>query len=250
MKKIVLLASLLCFAASLFAQDIIVTKDNERIEAKIVKTYDAVIKYALFSDPDGETFLMAKSKIVTILYEDGLVETYENAGTNNAQSNNVTANNKTAEAATEKVFKNVIRVNPLATAIAAFGGIFQVDLFYSRYLLPKLAIPVEVTFSSATGLKEFVFMTGIEAVPATHRQKSGLFLNGLVGIDVVRIDANKIGISNIGIVNGVGFVANPNIGYQLVTKNGFAFNAEIGGVYYSLINSVNLRFLIAFGFAF
>ena len=235
MKKIVLFTLFLCFAASLFAQDIIVTKDNERIEAKIVKTYDAVVKYALFSDPDGETFLMAKSKIVTILYEDGVVETYENAGTNNAKSNNVTANNKTTEAATEKIFKNVVKVKPFATVVAALLGMFDLNLQYTRYVTPKVGIPIEIEFAAVNGIFGFGAMTGIEAVPATHRQKSGLLMNALVGMMAL---------------DGVAFLANANIGYQLVTKKGFVFATTVGPRYNTLENKVSLRISIDFGFAF
>jgi hypothetical protein len=234
MKKLILLSSLLCFTICLFAQDIIVTKDNERIEAKVLKTYDAVIKYALFSDPNGETFLMAKSKIVTILYEDGVVETFENAGANTAQQNAI-ANNKTVAADNEKIFKNVIKLKPLSTIISAFSGILDINLQYTRYLTPKVGIPLELDFATAYGMTGFNAMTGVEAVPATHRQKSGLLINVLAGILVV---------------DDVGLAVNINIGYQLVTKKGFVFATTIGPRYNTIENKISPRISIDFGFAF
>jgi len=232
MKKIFLLSLFLCFSAYLFAQDIIVTIENDSIEAKVLKTYDAVVKYVLFDDQQGTSFFIAKAKINSILYENGVVENFESATVNSAQSNT----KPDVSASTEKVFNNVIRLKPLATVIAAFQGIFEIDIQYARYLTPKFAIPVEVDFFGATGLgMGFALMTGIEAVPATHRQKSGLFLSALAGVIVYE---------------GAGFVANPNIGYQLVTKKGFVFNTALGAMYSGLTNRVTLRISLDFGFAF
>jgi hypothetical protein len=232
MKKLSLLSLFLCFSAYLFAQDIIVTKDNERIEAKVLKLYDAVIKYALFSDPDGETFLMAKSRITTILYEDGVVETFDN--TNSAESNTNTKTNVTTNS--KKIFRDVIKFKPFATIYALFFGLIEVDLQNTFYLTPKVGIPLEVDIFGAPGMGAgFAIMTGIEAVPATHSQKSGLLLNALAGVIVY---------------DGAGLIANANIGYQLVTNSGFVFATAIGPMYSGLTNKVTLRFSLDFGFAF
>jgi hypothetical protein len=47
-----------------------------------------------------------------------------------------------------------------------------------------------------------------------------------------------------------GFVANANIGYQLVTKKGFVFATAIGPMYSGLTNKVTARFSLDFGVAF
>jgi len=43
MKKLTLLSLFLCFSSCLFSQDIIITKENDTIKAKILTEYDAVI---------------------------------------------------------------------------------------------------------------------------------------------------------------------------------------------------------------
>jgi len=236
MKKIIFLSLLLCFSASLFSQDVIVTIENDTIEAKILKVYESAVKYAFFDDQEGTSYFISKTKIKTITYENGMVESFEGAPANAAQSNVVANNKANGTANPEKVFKNVVRLKPLATIIAAAQGFFEIDVQYARYLTPKFGIPVEVDFFGAYGLgMGFSFMTGIEAVPATHRQKSGLFLNALAGVIVYE---------------EAGFIANPNIGYQLVTKKGFVFNTAIGAMYNGLTNSVTARFSLDFGFAF
>jgi len=104
MKKLILLFLFLCFSSYLFSQDIIITEKNERIEAKIITVYEAVVKYALFNDPDGPTKLILKSKIKSITYANGEVENLGNVEYN-------LANNKTnATASNEKIFKHVIKI--------------------------------------------------------------------------------------------------------------------------------------------
>ncbi|MCL1851347.1 MAG: hypothetical protein FWF70_08120 [Bacteroidetes bacterium] len=236
MKKTFLLLSFLCFSASVFAQDVIITKENERIVAKVLKVYDAVVKYALFSDPDGETFLISKTKINTILYEDGVVETYDNTSANNVESKTVSDKTPMPINSSEKIFHNVIKLKPFATIVGLIIGLVEFDIQYTRYLTNKVGIPVEVDLFGAPGYgMSFALMTGIEAVPATHRQKSGLLLNALVGAIVY----DKAGV-----------LVNANIGYQLVTKKGFVFATTIGPMYSGLTNKVTVRFSLDFGVAF
>jgi hypothetical protein len=123
-----------------------------RIEAKILKSYDAVIKYAPFSDPEGEPLFISKDKILTILYEDGVVETFNTDNTKNADNvnnidnakSNVTNNKTTPVPSTEKTFYNVVKFKPFATIYALIYGSIEVDIQYTRYLTPKVGIPVEV----------------------------------------------------------------------------------------------------------
>jgi hypothetical protein len=101
MKKSTLLFFFLCFSASLLAQDIIITKDNVRIEAKVLMEYEAVIKYSLFNTLTDSTYLIPKAKINTITYENGKVVSYEDI---DFRAPNVTNNNKTTKK-TEKNFR-------------------------------------------------------------------------------------------------------------------------------------------------
>jgi len=224
MKQFIFFSLLLSFSTYLFAQDIIVTKTGERIEAKVLVEYDAVIKYALFSDPDGPTQLIIKEKIATLTYENGEVATFEDVKIKAAEP-------------PEVIRKNILRFKPLATILAAaVFGYFELGIHYATYLGPKVAIPIEFDFFALANVGTgFTLMTGIEAVPLTHRQKSGLYLNGLIGVWVFQ---------------GVAIVVNPNIGYQLVTKKGFVFNANLGPRYHGLTKKVDLRYAIDIGFAF
>jgi len=236
MKKLVLLFLFLSFSACLFAQDIIITQEDKVIEAKILKVYEAVIKYTLYNNQDETAYFLSKTKIKSITFENGDVEYFDEPKTNTAQPYSTVNTNAGNVKPQEKVFTNIVRLKPLATIIAAALGMIEVDIQYAHYFNPKVAIPVEVDVFGAPGLGAgFIFMTGIEAVPATHRQKSGLFLNALAGVAVYE---------------GVGFIVNPNIGYQLVTKKGFVLNSTLGVVYNGLTKEIAPRFSIDVGFAF
>ena len=229
MKKALFLSIFLCFSICSFSQDIIITKDNERIEAKVLEINETDVMYELFFNPDGVTYLVSKSNIKTIVYQNGTVENFGN-------ENTVVIIELPEKQETEKIFKNVIRFNPLATILGALSlGVFEFDMQYAHYFTRKVALPVEAEIFVGSGMG-FSLLTGIEAVPATHRQKSGLFLQGLVGVVMVEGDW--------------GFAVNPNIGYQLMTRKGFVFNVVMGPTYNTISEKIGLRFLLGLGFAF
>lgn len=56
--------------------DIIVKKDNTKIESIITEIDDTNIKYKRFGNPGGPQFTIKKEEVVTILYANGEVETF------------------------------------------------------------------------------------------------------------------------------------------------------------------------------
>lgn len=72
----------LSFGAIASAQDIIITKDAEKIEAKIISVNRSTIDYKESNNSNGEVKTMLKSRIASISYENGDVEVYNtpNAG--------------------------------------------------------------------------------------------------------------------------------------------------------------------------
>jgi hypothetical protein len=61
-----ILASFFCFA-----QDIITNKSNEEVQAKILEISSNEIRYKKFDNLNGPTFIVAKSEILEIRYENG-----------------------------------------------------------------------------------------------------------------------------------------------------------------------------------
>lgn len=77
MKRIFALIIVALMSIVAFAQDVIVTKDKEQIKAKILEVYSNEIKYKKYSYLDGPTFSLDVDKILTIAYENGDVEVYD-----------------------------------------------------------------------------------------------------------------------------------------------------------------------------
>lgn len=75
---------LLSFVMS--AQDIIITKDAKKIDAKIVEISKAELKYKDFDNPEGPTFILETTELHTVILENGKVLTY-NQPAQNEQNN-------------------------------------------------------------------------------------------------------------------------------------------------------------------
>ena len=67
---------------SLYAQDIIVTKDAKKIEAKILEVSKSEIKYKEKDNLEGPTFVLETNEINSIIYSNGKVVLYDNQPTN------------------------------------------------------------------------------------------------------------------------------------------------------------------------
>lgn len=78
MKKLLhsLLMTLVC-AVCVQAQDVITKRNGEDIQAKILEVNQTEIKYKRFDNPEGPTFVIPKSEILIIRYENGTNEVME-----------------------------------------------------------------------------------------------------------------------------------------------------------------------------
>ena len=97
MKKITLIVAALFVAVSALAQDVIVTKDSRRINAKVTEVNVDNIRYKQFDNQDGSVYTLPKSDIVTILYQNGQVENY-GAGSSPASTSAVAVSSATINA--------------------------------------------------------------------------------------------------------------------------------------------------------
>jgi len=62
-----------------YSQDLIITKDAQRIEAKITEVSDDAVRYKKFSNPDGPAFVIKAEKISSIVYQNGEVQVFQTA---------------------------------------------------------------------------------------------------------------------------------------------------------------------------
>lgn len=75
MKKLIF-TLLVLWSVSVFADDIIVLRTSEKINAKIIEVSDDEVKYKKANALDGPTFVTKTSQINTIIYESGDVQLY------------------------------------------------------------------------------------------------------------------------------------------------------------------------------
>jgi hypothetical protein len=76
MKKVLLVLISVLITFSVFAQDIIVTREGKKIESKVLEINEYDIKYKNLENLDGPIYTMKKSEIATILYANGQVDVF------------------------------------------------------------------------------------------------------------------------------------------------------------------------------
>ena len=74
--QLVAFCSLIFFSANAIAQDVILKRNDTKIEAKIIEVHDDEIHYKKFSNLEGPTYVIETSKIKSITYQNGDVEEY------------------------------------------------------------------------------------------------------------------------------------------------------------------------------
>lgn len=82
-------------ALSAQAQDIIITKKSDRIEAKIVEVTENEVKFKSASNPEGGTITLPTSKIASITYANGNFRSYDQVQDRSAESTTKTSPQKT-----------------------------------------------------------------------------------------------------------------------------------------------------------
>jgi hypothetical protein len=82
-RGVLLVMFFIAISSACFAQDIIVTKDSKKIEAKVTEVGTEIIKYKLFDHQDGPNYTVPTNTIASIIYQNGTVETFtsKNAST-------------------------------------------------------------------------------------------------------------------------------------------------------------------------
>lgn len=78
-KALFVFFAIIAMSISMSAQDIIVKKDSQRVDAKILEVSDTEIKYKQWAYQDGPTFVIKVHEISSIIYASGQVVAYNNA---------------------------------------------------------------------------------------------------------------------------------------------------------------------------
>ncbi len=81
MKQLILTISFFVLIALCHAQDIIVTSDAQKIEAKILEVSESNVKYKEIDNLEGPTFVLSTQKIISIIYANGKVSLFHESST-------------------------------------------------------------------------------------------------------------------------------------------------------------------------
>ena len=76
MKKITVLVFMSLMAMVSLAQDIIITTEKEKIDAKVVEVSSSTVRYKKTSSLDGATYVLETDKVVCVAYENGDVDLF------------------------------------------------------------------------------------------------------------------------------------------------------------------------------
>ena len=77
MKRIFMLSTLFIVAVTLMAQDVIVTTNEQRIDAKVLVISTQEIRYVQSDMPDGPVFVLPVNEVVSIYFESGHVKVFQ-----------------------------------------------------------------------------------------------------------------------------------------------------------------------------
>ncbi len=104
MKKIVLFVLTVLIFNVLSAQDLIIKKNGDEINAKIQELGAREIKYKKMDNPDGPLFSILKSEVFMIKYANGTKDVFDAAGNSNSNIDN-NVSNQPAEQATVIIYR-------------------------------------------------------------------------------------------------------------------------------------------------
>ena len=88
LRKLTASLFLLCMAATATAQDVIVMKDQTTVMSKVLEINSTEIKYKKWNNLDGPIYSILRSEVVSINYENGEVERFNEATSNQSIQNN------------------------------------------------------------------------------------------------------------------------------------------------------------------
>lgn len=117
MKKIItLIFFCLGLVQSIWAQDVIVTRQSERIDAKILEVSETEIRYKKQNNLDGPTFVLSTDKVASILYSNGEVQSFTAVSHKEEPQRSTTT-------AFSKLYNGIeVSVNPLMAIYLGQGG--------------------------------------------------------------------------------------------------------------------------------
>ena len=234
----------------LSAQDIIVTRDSKKIEAKVTEVNRDDVKYKVFTNQEGPTYTLPKSDIASIVYQNGQVDTFETpASAPSTPAQTAAAAPRSAGVAPtpeirgphRKNFYAGVYVNPLSIAVLN-GASLGAELTFARKFIvePYLRFPTTSLYFVLEEDAESGLGFGMSAKFFTGGRYGGFYVGP-------NVECNLLDFEDVFLFLGV------NLGYKFQFSSGFYMRAgaSLGTqieIDYETLPWGNLEF--CFGFAF
>ena len=109
--KFLIALIVLCFVSQrLEAQDVIVKKDGTTILSKVLEVNEANLKYKKFKNPQGPTYSISLSEIMSVNYENGEKDTFEKINNPIKDSSNQMTSTKLIEKSADERNQELISI--------------------------------------------------------------------------------------------------------------------------------------------
>ena len=77
MKKSIIIIAAICTANFVFAQDVLIKRNNDSLKVKVTEVNIDEIKYRFYNEPNGASYSIDKAEVALIRFESGRVEIFE-----------------------------------------------------------------------------------------------------------------------------------------------------------------------------
>lgn len=231
MKKSIFLLIFTSTAICTFAQDIIVTRDAKRIEAKILEVSSSEIKYKEYNYQDGPLFILNTSEINTIIYQNGSVKIYGQDQQNTpqtvtpqAQTTVATQQTNTIDSPTQQP-ETITDIQQVIDSSAIRPDFF--DELTRNGSLPIITKEGDVYYANGYKMtwEQYLMFIQENCQEAYSSYKTGKKLQ-LIGWNLFAYGAIGTGIG--GLLTGIGINA---LNRDYAPEFGFVFGMSIPGIF-------------------
>jgi len=193
---------------SVTAQDLIVLKNGDMIEAKVTEISPTEIKYKRYNNLDGPTIVVLATDVLSIRYEEGTTEVINNAPVSSNRPGSSRSEGTQNTAINPDKFIFGINGNPGGAIGYLYGG-------------SGVSVNVELGKGNFNSEINLLFPVGGFGFLATfngfwHSRIGGFYLGGGVGFSF-QAAYDDIGEVSLSLPLGL------NIGYKFVTPSGLYF---------------------------
>jgi len=165
---------------TLFAQDVIVTSDLRSIKVKVLEINDQEVKYKDFDNLEGPIYIIKKTEINLIVYQNGKVESFKptiqntNQSPSNPENINEKTNNQNSSQNLPKLltYDELMKMNDYEKA--SYLSTIGVNPIYDQFQNGN-----KMT-NNARSLRAFGFLTSIAG--------GILYTSSLTGIDISNVN--------------------------------------------------------------